>query len=75
MITGIIGAVFGPSILKLIRIKSPVARGIAMGTASHAVGTSKANEMGEVEGAMAELSIGIAGLVTVVLMPIALKFL
>lgn len=75
MITGIIGSVFGPSILKLIRIKSPVARGIAMGTASHAVGTSKANEMGEVEGAMAGLSIGIAGLVTVVLMPIALKFL
>lgn len=75
MITGIIGAVFGPSILKMIKIKSPVARGIAMGTASHAVGTSKANEMGEVEGAMSGLSIGIAGLVTVVLMPIALKFL
>lgn len=75
MITGIGGAVFGPSVLKFLKIKSAVARGVAMGTSAHAVGTSKANEMGEIEGAMSGLSIGIAGLITVVIIPLVLKFL
>lgn len=75
IITGIGGAVFGPIILKMLKIKSAVARGIAMGTSAHAVGTSKANEMGEVEGAMSGLSIAIAGLMTVVLIPLALNII
>ncbi|WP_455257360.1 LrgB family protein [Peptoniphilus asaccharolyticus] len=75
MLSGILGATIGPDILKVLGIKSSVAKGIAIGTASHAVGTAKANEMGEIEGAMSGLSIGLAGLVTVVLMPIVLKFL
>ena len=51
----------GEAILKISRIKHPISKGIALGTAAHAVGTSKALELGEIEGAMGSLSIGIAG--------------
>lgn len=71
IITGIMGAVLGPTICKIFRIKDKVAVGVAIGTASHAVGTSKALELGEVEGAMSSLSIGIAGIMTVVIAPSA----
>ncbi len=71
IVTGIIGAVFGPTICKIFKIKDKVAIGVAIGTASHAVGTSKALELGEVEGAMSSLSIGIAGIMTVIIAPIA----
>lgn len=73
--TGIFGAVVGPSFLKLVGVKDPVATGIALGTTSHAVGTSKAMELGEVQGAMSGLCIGIAGLITVLIMPIAIQFI
>lgn len=75
VISGITGAIVGPSICKLLKIKSKIAIGIAMGTASHAVGTSKALELGETEGAMSGLSIGIAGLMTVFLAPIIYSLL
>ncbi len=65
ILTGIVGNVIAEGFLKLIRIVHPVARGIAIGTASHAVGTSKAIEMGDVEGAMSGLSIAVSGLITV----------
>ena len=71
IVTGIIGAVFGPTICNLFKIKDKVAIGVAIGTASHAVGTSKALELGEIEGAMSSLSIGIAGIMTVIIAPIA----
>ena len=74
-IAGISGAVIGPSILKLFRIKEPVAQGLALGTASHAVGTSKAMELGEIQGAMSSLAIVVTGILTVVVVPIAIKFL
>lgn len=70
VLTGVYGAVAGPSILKAVKVKDPVAVGIAMGTASHAVGTSKAMELGEEEGAMSGLCIGICGIMTVLLMPL-----
>ncbi|NRT77408.1 LrgB family protein [Clostridium beijerinckii] len=70
IITGIVGAVFGPTICKIFRIKDKVAVGVSIGTASHAVGTSKALELGEVEGAMSSLSIGIAGIMTVIIAPL-----
>lgn len=70
IITGIVGAVFGPTICKIFRIKDKVAVGVSIGTASHAVGTSKALEIGEVEGAMSSLSIGIAGIMTVIIAPL-----
>ena len=73
--TGIFGNILGEQILKLGRIKNPVAKGIAMGTAAHAMGTSKALEMGEVEGAMSSLSIGISGVLTVIIVPIMVNFI
>lgn len=67
IITGIVGAVFAQGVLKLCRITDKTAKGIAIGTSSHALGTTKAVEMGETEGAMSGLAIGLAGLVTVVI--------
>lgn len=75
VITGILGAVTGPFILKVLGIKDEVAQGVAMGTASHAVGTSKAMELGETQGAMSGLSIGIAGLATVLIIPLVIGLL
>jgi len=72
VITGIIGAVFGPLICRFFRIKDSVAVGVAIGTASHALGTTRAIELGETEGAMSGLAIGIAGLITVFLAPLLL---
>ncbi|MBU3090232.1 LrgB family protein [Clostridium gasigenes] len=69
VLTGIVGAIIAPIVSKVLKIKSEVAIGIGIGAASHAVGTSKAFEMGEVQGAMSSLSIGIAGLITVFLSP------
>lgn len=63
--TGILGNITGPALLKLLRIRHPVAKGIAMGTAAHAMGTAKAMEMGPIEGAMSSLSICASGIITV----------
>lgn len=75
MVAGIMGAVLGPVICKLFRIKEPVAQGLGIGSASHAVGTSKALEMGEIQGAMSSLAIVVTGILTVVVVPIVAKFL
>lgn len=75
VITGIFGGIVGPGVLKLIRIKSPVAKGVAMGCASHGVGTARAMELGAIEGAMAGLSIGLMGLATALLIPLVKLFL
>lgn len=66
VITGIVGNVFAEIICKLFHITEPVAKGIAIGSASHALGTAKAMEIGEVEGAMSSLSIAVAGILTVI---------
>ena len=52
-------------------IHHPVAKGLALGTSAHAVGTAKALELGEIEGAMSSLSIAVAGLMTVIVVPLA----
>lgn len=65
IITGILGNMMAEFVCKLFRIKEPIAKGIALGTSSHAIGTVKAMEMGEVEGAMSSLAIAVTGLVTV----------
>ena len=70
IVSGIMGAVVGPTLCHLFKIKSELAVGIAIGTASHAVGTTKALELGETQGAMSSLSIGIAGIMTVFLAPL-----
>ena len=75
IITGIIGNIFAEGFLKLLRIREPIARGIAIGTSSHAIGTSRAIEMGDVEGAMSGLSIAVAGLMTVVCLSVLSQFI
>lgn len=72
VITGITGNILGPIVLKIIRVKDPVAVGAALGTASHAIGTSKALEIGEIEGAISGVCISIAGLITSILIPLLL---
>jgi len=66
IITGILGNIIAESLCRFFRIEEPVARGIAIGTASHAIGTTKAMEMGQIEGAMSSLSIVISGILTVI---------
>lgn len=66
VITGILGNVIAEGVFWLFRIEEPVARGLALGTASHAVGTAKAMELGEIEGAMSSLSIVVSGILTVI---------
>ena len=66
VITGVLGNIIGEGLCKLFHIEEPIAKGVALGTASHAIGTARAMEMGEIEGAMASLSIAVAGLLTVV---------
>ena len=67
IVTGVLGNIICEGILKLFRIEDPIAKGAAIGTSSHAIGTSKAIEIGEVEGAISSLSIVVAGIMTVLL--------
>lgn len=66
IVTGVFGNMIAESICRFFRIEEPIAKGIAIGTSAHAVGTARAMEIGEVEGAMSSLSIVVAGLITVV---------
>jgi predicted murein hydrolase (TIGR00659 family) len=67
LLTGITGAMLAPKLIKLLRIHDPVIAGVAIGVSSHAIGTTKAIELGEIQGAMSGLSIGVAGLMTALL--------
>ena len=75
VVTGVLGNIFGELICKIFRIKEPIAKGLALGSAAHAIGTAKAMEMGEVEGAMSSLSIAVAGILTVVLSSVFAGFM
>ena len=66
IITGVLGNMIAEVVCKVAKIEEPIAKGLALGTSAHAIGTAKAMEMGEVEGAMSSLAIAVAGLVTVV---------
>lgn len=70
IITGILGNMIAESVFKIFRISHPIAKGLALGTSAHAVGTAKALELGEIEGAMSSLSICVAGILTVILVPV-----
>lgn len=72
VLTGIVGAIVGPPIFKLFNITDPVAQGISMGSSSHAMGTTKAIELGEVQGAMSGLAIVVTGIVVVIVAPVAM---
>ena len=74
ILTGILGNVVAEALSKLFHIDDPVARGLAIGTCSHAIGTSKAYEIGEIEGAMSSLAIALSGIFTVILMNIYVLF-
>lgn len=66
ILTGVLGSIIAPAVCSIFKITDPVARGLGIGTASHAIGTSRAMEMGETEGAMSSLSIVVSGLLTVI---------
>lgn len=74
VVTGILGSLAGSALCKLLRIHDPIAQGVAFGTASHVVGTSRANELGSVQGAVSSLSLAIAGILTAILFPILCIF-
>ncbi len=75
VICGMFGAVFGPKVLSVIGIKSPVAQGLSIGAASHGLGTARAMEIGAVEGAISGLSIGLMGVMTSVAVPVVHWFI
>ena len=66
IVTGVLGNIFAEKFLKLLSIKEPIAKGIAIGCSAHALGTAKAMEMGTIEGAMSSLSIVVCGVMTVI---------
>ena len=67
IVTGILGNMIAPMVFKIFKIEDPIARGLALGTSAHAIGTAKALEYGTLEGAMSGLSIAVAGILTVIL--------
>lgn len=69
VLTGVLGNVIAEFVFKVFRIKEPIAKGVALGTSAHAIGTSKAMEIGEVEGAMSSLSLVVCGVMTVFILP------
>ena len=74
VVAGVLGPIIGPTVLKLVGVKNPVAFGLGMGSASHAIGTSKALEIGEIQGAMSSLAIVVTGVLTVIMVPIIINF-
>lgn len=73
--TGIFASIMGPAFCRLFRLTDPVAQGVAFGTAGHVIGTSKANELSPLTGAVSSLSLAVAGLLTAVLFPLVLMLL
>ena len=75
VVTGVLGNVIAESVLKWFKIEEPIAKGIAIGSSSHAVGTAKAMEIGPIEGAMSSLSIVVCGLLTVIFASVFAHFI
>lgn len=75
IVTGILGSLVGSSLCKLFRITDPIAQGVAFGTASHVIGTSRATQVGQLQGAVSSLSLAVAGILTAVLFPLVCLFL
>ena len=65
VVTGVLGNIMGEAICKIFRITDPIAKGLSFGASAHAIGTAKAMELGEIEGAMSSLAIAVAGIFTV----------
>ena len=75
VVTGALGNILGPWLCRLLKLRSPVAQGVAFGTASHVIGTSRAVELSEMAGAVSSFSLTIAGLLTVVLMSFLAQYI
>lgn len=75
VITGVLGNIFAELICKVFKITEPIAKGLAIGSAAHAIGTAKAMEIGKIEGAMSSLSIAVSGILTVILASLFANFL
>ncbi len=75
ILTGIVGNLSAAALCRLCKLRDPVARGVAIGTGSHAVGTARALQMGRVEGAVSSLSIAVAGVLTAAICPVLANFL
>lgn len=75
IITGVLGNIFGELICKIFKIDEPISKGLAFGASSHAIGTAKALEIGEVEGAMSSLAIAVSGILTVALSSLYANFM
>ena len=75
IVTGVLGNMFGELICRIFHITEPIAKGLAFGSAAHAIGTAKAMELGEVEGAMSSLAIAVSGILTVFLASIFANFI
>ncbi len=74
VVTGVLGNIFGELICKIFKITEPISKGLAFGAASHAIGTAKAMELGEIEGAMSSLAIVVSGVLTVILSSVYANF-
>lgn len=72
ILTGILGSILGQGLCRLLRIRDPIAQGVAFGTASHVIGTSRASEESELSGAVGSLSLVVAGIATAIAYPLAL---
>lgn len=75
IVTGVIGNIIGETVCKIFGIKEPISKGLAFGASAHAIGTSKAMELGDIEGAMSGLAIAVSGIFTVILASIYACFL
>ena len=75
IVTGVLGNMFGELICKVFKIEEPISKGLAFGSAAHAIGTAKAMEIGEIEGAMSSLAIAVSGILTVILSSVFAHFL
>lgn len=75
IITGILGNIISITVFKIFKIVDPIAKGIALGTTSHAVGTAKAMEMGEVEGSVSSLAMIVCGILTLIMVSVFANFI
>ena len=75
IVTGILGSLTGTMLCKLFRLRHPIAQGVAFGTASHVIGTSKASELGQLQGAVSSLSLTVAGILTAIAFPLVCALL
>ena len=75
VVTGVLGNILGEFVCKIFRITEPISKGLALGASSHAIGTAKAIEIGEIEGAMSSLAIAVAGILTVVFASVFATFI